>query len=316
MIKVIYDTDPGIDDAVALHFAHCSKDIDLVGITTVFGNNTIDVTTRNSLFLKDKLGINCPVAKGCGHPVVIAPNAPSVFAHGNDGLGDVYDTTPTAKPSDKHAVQFIIDTVLANPHEITIVAVGPLTNLALACRLEPRITELVKNVVIMGGSTFRNGHYGNKSPVAEANIHRDPHAAQIVFNAGFPLTMVGLDVTHEVLLDNSRLNELETRGGESGRIMYNIIRHYSRYAKERYGLDGIRPHDLQAFICAIRPQLYQTLKGNFQVVTEGIAEGQTIFYDGEHLKGKDGAAISELCVSVAAAEVAQCYFDTVFESQS
>lgn len=313
MIKVIYDTDPGIDDAVALHFASKCKDIELVGVTTVFGNNTIDVTTRNALFLKDKLGFSCPVAKGCGHPVVIWPNPPSVFAHGNDGLGDVFDTSPKSTLSDKHAVTFIIDTILANPNEITIVAVGPLTNLALACRLAPEITRLVKKVVIMGGSTFRNGHYGNKSPVAEANIHRDPHAAQIVFNAGFPLTMVGLDVTHEVLLDNQRLNQLENHARGENRIMYKIIQHYSRYAKERYGLDGVRPHDLQAFICAIRPDYYQTLKGNLQVVTEGIAEGETILYSGEHLKGRENSAVSEVCVAVSAEEVAQCYFDVVLE---
>lgn len=313
MIKVIYDTDPGIDDAVALHFASKSKDIELVGVTTVFGNNTIDVTTRNTLFLKDKLGFKCPVAKGCGHPVVIDPNPPSVFAHGNDGLGDAFDIKPQSTLTDKHAVQFIIDTVLANPNEITIVAVGPLTNLALACRIEPRIAELVKNVVIMGGSAFRNGHYGNKSPVAEANIHRDPHAAQIVFNAGFPLTMVGLDVTHEVLLDNARLNKLENHSREENRIMYKIIQHYSRYAKERYELNGVRPHDLQAFICAIHPEFYKTLKGNLQVVTEGIAEGQTIFYSGEHLNGRKNLSVSEVCVAVSAVEVAQCYFDVVLE---
>ncbi|WP_409310291.1 nucleoside hydrolase [Pectobacterium sp. B1J-3] len=310
MIDVIYDTDPGVDDAVALHFAHKCADINLVGITTIFGNNTLDVTTRNALFLKDKFGLSCPVVQGCAEPLLIAANAPSVFAHGNDGLGDCFDITPQSKPEEYHAAQFIIDTVLARPHQITIIAVGPLTNLALACKLRPDIASLIKQVVIMGGSTFRNGHYGNKSPVAEANIHRDPHAAHIVFNSHLPLTMVGLDVTHEVLLDNTRLSRLETDGGESGKIMFQITRHYVRYAKERYQLDGMRPHDLQAFMYAIHPEYYQTLPGNTQVVTEGIAIGQTIHYFGEHNNQKN-ASISEVCIAVDAEKVSQCYFDTV-----
>ncbi|HCQ8444540.1 TPA: nucleoside hydrolase [Klebsiella oxytoca] len=311
MIKVIYDTDPGIDDAVALHFACENKEIDIIGITTIFGNNTIEVTTRNALFLTEKLGLSCPVAKGCERPLIIDANPPSVFAHGNDGLGDVLDINPQKLSHVKHAVQFIIDTVHANPHQITLIAVGPLTNLAMACRLDPSIIKLIKEVVIMGGTTLRNSHFGNKSPVAEANIHRDPHAAQIVFNCGLPLTMVGLDVTHEVLLDNLRLNQLEHHSIPYTRMMYKIIQHYSIYASERYGLDGVRPHDLQAFIYAIKPEFYQTIPGNIQVVTEGIAEGQTIHYFGEHLKGRDGCALTNVCVSVHANKVADYYFDIV-----
>lgn len=311
MIKVIYDTDPGIDDAVALHFACESKDIDIIGITTIFGNNTIEVTTRNALFLKEQFGLNCPVARGCERPLMIDTNPPSVVAHGEDGLGDVLDITPDSIPDVKHAVQFIIDTVHANPNQITLIAVGPLTNLALACRLDPSIIKLIKNVVIMGGTTLRNSHFGNKSPVAEANIHRDPHAAQIVFNCGLPLTMVGLDVTHEVLLDNLRLNQLAHHASPHTRIMYKIIQHYAHYAAERYGLDGVRPHDLQAFIYAIRPDLYQTVSGNIQVVTEGIAEGQTIHYFGEHLKSRNECSLTNVCVAVKADKVADCYFSVV-----
>lgn len=313
MIKVIYDTDPGIDDAVALHFACECKDIDIVGITTVFGNNTIEVTTRNALYLKDQFKLDCPVAKGSADPLVIGANPPSVVAHGNDGLGDAFDITPRSTPDSRHAAQFIIDTVRENPHQITLVAVGPLTNLALACRLAPDIVGLVKNVVIMGGTTLRNAHFGNKSPVAEANIHRDPHAAQVVFNCGFPLTMVGLDVTHEVLLDNARLNKLAEHEQPYTRLMHKIIQHYVRYAAERYGLDGMRPHDLQAFIYAIRPDLYEVVSGNVQVVTEGIAEGQTLHYFGEHMKGRENYAKTNVCVAVKALQVADCYFDVVNE---
>lgn len=311
MIKVIYDTDPGIDDAVALHFACECKEIDIVGITTIFGNNTIEVTTRNALFLKEQFGLDCPVARGSAVPLVIGANPPSVVAHGQDGLGDCLSVTPETRPDIRHAAQFIIDTVRENPGQITLIAVGPLTNLALACRLAPDIVSLIKNVVIMGGTTLRNAHFGNKSPVAEANIHRDPHAAQVVFNCGLPLTMVGLDVTHEVLLDNTRLNTLAQHAKPYTRMMHRIIQHYAHYAAERYGLDGIRPHDLQAFIYAIRPEFYQVVPGNIQVVTEGIAEGQTLHYFGEHMKGREDRPQTSVCVAVKASLVANCYFDVV-----
>lgn len=310
MIDVIYDTDPGIDDAVALHFAYRSPDINLLGITTVFGNNTLDVTTRNALFLKDRFHLECPVIRGCAAPLLTAACPPSVFAHGQDGLGDCLDTTPESTAPEYHAARFIIDTVLAKPRSVTIVAVGPLTNLALACKLYPGISGLVKQVVLMGGTTFRNGHCGNKSPVAEANIHRDPHAAQIVFNSQLPLTMVGLDVTHEVLLDNVRLSRLETQGGDSGKIIHQITRHYVKYAGKRYQLDGIRPHDLQAFMFAIHPEFYRTRRGNVQVITDGPATGQTIHYCGEH-KNLPGDSQTDVCISVDAGNVSQCYFDTV-----
>lgn len=311
MIKVIYDTDPGIDDAIALHFACECKEIDIIGITTVFGNNTIEVTTRNALFLKEQFGLGCPVARGSAVPLVIGANPPSVVAHGQDGLGDAFSVTPETSPDIRHAAQFIIDTVRENPGQITLIAVGPLTNLALACRLAPDIVTLIKNVVIMGGTTLRNAHFGNKSPVAEANIHRDPHAAQIVFNCGLPLTMVGLDVTHEVLLDNPRLNTLAQHAKSYTRMMHSIILHYAHYAAERYGLDGVRPHDLQAFIYAIRPEFYQVVPGNIQVVTEGIAEGQTLHYFGEHMKGREDRPQTNVCVAVKALLIADCYFDVV-----
>ncbi|AHF77403.1 Putative inosine-uridine preferring nucleoside hydrolase [Sodalis praecaptivus] len=313
MIKAIYDTDPGVDDAVALHFAAENPAITLVGITTVFGNNTLDVTTRNALFLKEKLDIACPVARGAATPLIIAPNPPSVVAHGNDGLGDVFDIAPRGELDPRPAAQFIIDTVRANPGDITLIAVGPLTNLALACRLDPAIVPLVKSVVIMGGTTLRNAHFGNKSPVAEANIHRDPHAAQIVFNSGLPLTMVGLDVTHEVLLDNARLRRLEQHANPHNQLLHRIIGHYIAYAKARYGLDGMRPHDLQAFVCAIHPEYYQTVEGNVQVVMTGPAEGQTLHYFGEHLKGREHLSMTQVCVAVDAQRVADCYFDTLLK---
>jgi purine nucleosidase len=311
MIRAIYDTDPGVDDAVALHFAAESQDIELVGMTTVFGNNTLEVTTRNALFLREKLDISCPVARGCGVPLIIDPNAPSVAAHGRDGLGDAFHIAPRGGLDKRHAAQFIIDTVRANPGEISLIAVGPLTNVALACRLDPAIAGLIKQVVIMGGTTLRNGHFGNKSPVAEANIHRDPHAAQIVFNSGLKLTMVGLDVTHEVLLDNSRLRQLENHPNKHNQILFRLIQGYVAYAKARYGLDGMRPHDLQAFICAIHPEFYRTVAGNVQVVLEGPAAGQTLHYFGEHLKGREHLSSTEVCVAVEAQRVAECYFNAL-----
>lgn len=177
--KIILDTDPGIDDAMAILFAEAHPDIDLMAITTVYGNATIDNATQNTLYLKKKFGMKALVAKGADKPLVKAPVGATVVVHGEAGFGDV--KAPSAldvSAIDTPAYQFIIDSVRAEPGEITLVAVGPLTNLALALEADPEIVNLVKEVVVMGGAFGENDHRGNVTPFAEANIHDDPHAAR------------------------------------------------------------------------------------------------------------------------------------------
>ncbi len=189
--KIILDCDPGIDDALAITFAVGHPGLDLCGITTVAGNVSLDLTTSNALRVSEFAGApGVPVTPGSPAPL-LRPFVDAREVHGDTGLGGAELPAPTARPRDGHAVEYLIETIGAAPGEITLVATGPLTNIALAVRREPRLVTQVKDFVIMGGSASR----GNVTPAAEFNILTDPEAAAIVFRAGWTVTMVGLDVT-------------------------------------------------------------------------------------------------------------------------
>ncbi|WP_419206265.1 nucleoside hydrolase [Photobacterium leiognathi] len=275
--KIILDTDPGIDDAMAILFAEAHPDIDLIGITTVYGNATIDNGTRNALYLKQRFSMKALVAKGTDKPLIRDPVGATVVVHGEAGLGDV--TAPHSldtKAIEKPAYQFIIDSVRANPGEITLVAVGPLTNLALALEVAPDIVDLVKEVVVMGGAFGENDHRGNVTPFAEANIHDDPHAADKVFTASWSVVIIGLDVTEESFFTSQYLDELRDDAGEVGQFIWDISRYYLRFYSEKVGMDGCHVHDPSAIAYVIQPSLFKTRRGPIRVVTDGPAEGMTI----------------------------------------
>ncbi|KPA51844.1 nucleoside hydrolase [Photobacterium leiognathi subsp. mandapamensis] len=275
--KIILDTDPGIDDAMAILFAEAHPDIDLIGITTVYGNATIDNGTHNALYLKQKFSMEALVAKGTDKPLIRDPVGATVVVHGEAGLGDV--TAPHSldtKAIEKPAYQFIIDSVRANPGEITLVAVGPLTNLALALEAAPDIIDLVKEVVVMGGAFGENDHRGNVTPFAEANIHDDPHAADKVFTASWPVVVIGLDVTEESFFTSQYLDELRDDAGEVGQFIWDISRYYLRFYSQKVGMDGCHVHDPSAIAYVIQPSLFNTRRGPVRVVTDGPAEGMTI----------------------------------------
>lgn len=272
--KIIIDTDPGIDDAMAILFALKSPEIEVVGLTTIFGNVHLPLATQNALRVVELAGRPAvPVAHGVEVPFCVPLGPMADFVHGRDGLGNVNLPLPTGRAMDRPAAQFIVETVMANPGQITLVAIGPLTNLALALKLEPRLAEKVAGVVLMGGAAAVNG---NVTPAAEANIINDPHAADIVFTAGWSLTMVGLDVTLQTVMDEAYIAALKASGSEIGEFIYRISRFYQDFHHRTYGLEGMHTHDPSAIAYVIDPTLFATVRGPVRVVTEGMAIGQTL----------------------------------------
>ena len=204
---VIYDTDPGVDDAMALYYALAHPSIELLGVTTSFGNVSVAQAATNALHLLAIAGRgHIPVTQGAAAPLGKPGEDPPAHIHGADGLGNLGPRQAHALRLDpRSSAQFIVDMAREKPGEITLVAVGPLGNLALALEIEPQLPKLLRAVVIMGGTVIEPG---NVSPVAEANIWNDPHAADRVFCAGFALTMVGLDVTHQLILPVTLFKQL------------------------------------------------------------------------------------------------------------
>lgn len=312
--KVIFDTDPGIDDTMALLFAQHSPEIDLIGITTVLGNTYIEGVTRNALYVKERFNLKAPVYQGAGQPLMLKPKAPPHFVHGDNGLGNIELTEPTIRAEKVSAAEFIVKTIMDNPGEITLIAVGRMTNLALVLRMCPDITSNVKEVIIMGGALGHNGHTGNITPVAEANIGGDPHAADIVFRAPWPLTMVGLDVTKQTRMDQAFMERIRDNGGETGQFIYDISRFYQNFYKEETGSDCFFVHDSSAIAYAIRPELFKVKRGAIRVVTEGIAIGQTIMApEGEFFPPGEWDDIphKQACIAVDSEAMLALYEQTI-----
>ena len=276
---VIYDTDPGVDDAMALYYALAHPAIELLGITTSFGNVTAPQATANALYLTQLAGRNIPVAQGAKQPLAKHAEAPPDFIHGSDGLGNLPSrAAATGQADPRSAAQFIVDMARQHPGQITLVPVGPLTNMALALLLEPKLPQLLKQVVLMGGSI---AEHGNVSPVAEANIWCDPHAADAVLTAGFKLTMVGLDVTYRVLLPISMFEKIAAKHRHAATdTLLHAVKFYSAFYQSRFAhmkdFNGCYGHDVLALICLTNPELFGYESGPTRVVAEGIAQGHTV----------------------------------------
>lgn len=275
--KVIYDTDPGVDDAMALVFQSLHPDIELLGVTSVFGNATIDTTTRNALYLAARFAPGVPVARGASGPLEGEAPKPLPAIHGDDGLGDIGPRGPEGRSLDARAAsRFIVETLRAHPGEVTLVAVGPMTNLARALDEDPAVALLAKQVIAMGGAFGIGGVTGNVTPAAEANMHADARAADRVFGAAWPLVIVGLDVTQRVIMSTDYLARLRDTGGEPGRFVWDVSRHYEVFHRASEKVAGIYVHDASAVAYLLAPQLFRTRSGSVRVLTEGIAAGHTI----------------------------------------
>ena len=313
--KIIFDTDPGIDDAMALLFIEASPALDLVAVTTVFGNADIETTTRNALYLKHRFGLKAPVFKGADKPLIRPRNPSPTFVHGENGLGDVELTgLVPAEPEAKPAYQAIIDLARVNPGEITLVAVGPLTNLALALRADPEVATLLKAVVIMGGAFAVAGKPGNVTPVAEANIWNDPEAADLVFTAPWFVTAVSLDVTTQVVMTPAYMDALEASAGPAGAFLNAISKPYAAFYGGRDGIIGCCVHDAAAVAYVIDPSLFETRRGSIRVITDGIALGQTCQKVEGELFGPsawDDQPIQAITVGVNEAGLLKLYAETM-----
>jgi inosine-uridine nucleoside N-ribohydrolase len=272
--KVIIDTDPGIDDALAIQFAFNSDKLDVLGLTTTYGNVSVEQATQNALILTDIADNDVPVFSGADKPLEIDLAPFPDFVHGKNGFGDANFEKSDKKVENKTAVDFIIESVKKHPKEITIIALGPLTNLANVLTRDPDIVDSVAEIILMGGAIKE---YGNVSPVAEANILSDPHAADMVFNANWKVTMVGLDVTSKVLLTQDILDRIEQANPKQGKFINQIKQYYLNYYLKELGITGCYVHDSSAVAYAIAPELFEIERGRIRVSKTGVGIGQTIF---------------------------------------
>lgn len=270
--RIIIDTDPGVDDALTFLLALASPEIKLEALTTTQGNVTLELATHNALSILElaKAG-HIPVAAGSVVPLV-EPLRASAYVHGASGLGNSTLSEPAIKPLAKHAVDYLIERVLAEPGELSIFPIGPLTNLAMAIRKEPEFANAVKELVIMGGAIHEPG---NITPLAEFNIYVDPHAAHIVFHSGIPITLIPLDVTHKCLLKEEHIDRLMKIESPVTKFIRDAVSVYFKFSYDR-GFAGCALHDPLTLATIIAPELL-TLKEYFIDVDHsgGAAMGKT-----------------------------------------
>jgi purine nucleosidase len=264
--KIIIDCDPGIDDALALVFAHGDPGLQLRGITTVAGNVGLDATTANALRIRDFVGMpEVPVTPGCPRPLV-RPPLHARHVHGDSGLGAASLPATSSGPAAGHAVDYLAAASAAEPGEITLIAIGPLTNVAIALRRHPRLVSQVGNFVLMGGSAGR----GNATPAAEFNIAADPEAAAIVFGAGWPVTMIGLDVTLRAPVTAAVRDRVRGLGRLAGDLLLPSLSGYR--SSRRPGpepADGPAVHDVCAVAQVAAPGLITCVPARVEVETAG-----------------------------------------------
>jgi purine nucleosidase len=263
---VIIDTDPGVDDVMAILYLAAHADVSVHSLTTVFGNGDVTNTTINAQYIVERFGLNLPVYAGANAPLVGRRFVPELKVHGDDGLGDTnlaktVSGLTTVEPAWIH----ICKTVRAFPGKITLLAIGPLTNLAMALRHDPEIADLVEQVVVMGGAFGTNGRRGNIKPNAEANFFYDPIAAQAVLNATWPVTVVGLDVTSDCILTAAEALDLAKTAGDAGSFIRQISRNYEAIYRQFDDVDGFCIHDVAAAAYVALPKCFQQTSAQLTV---------------------------------------------------
>lgn len=287
---VILDVDTGIDDAWALVYALRSSTLDVVGITTGFGNADLDTTTRNTLAITELLGSSVPVYRGSDRPLLRSWSGPVVRYHGVNGLGDALVPQPRTNAQSQDAASFIRDAVHRAPGQITIITLARLTNLARAILYDPSISNLAKGIVMMGGSAFSPG---NVTPVAEANVWGDPEACDIVFRSGLDITMVGLDVTMQAQLRRTHLAALDPTRPYAALLQQATEFYIHAYEKDNPEIQGWCPiHDPLAVAVVEDPSIVRLKRFPVQVETHGQhTDGMTVV-DGRVQHHREGIQVA------------------------
>lgn len=291
--KIILDCDPGHDDAMAILLAHGSPAIELLAITTVAGNQTLDKTSLNARRVCTVAGIRgVPVAAGCDRPLTRELKTAGSI-HGESGLDGPAFGEPTVPLDPRHAVDLIIELVMQSSGDLTLVPTGPLTNIAMAVRKEPRIVQRVQEVILMGGAYTR----GNTTPAAEFNIHVDPEAAAIVFAAGWPLTMVGLDLTHQALATPAVIERIAALGTPLAKIAVQLMEFFRERYRRNAGFDSPPVHDPCAVARVIDPSVMACVDAVVAIETQGqFTSGMTVTDFSGRLGAKNAQVATKLDV--------------------
>ncbi len=271
--KIIIDTDPGIDDTMAIFFALSSSELDLLGLTTVYGNTPTNQGTINALrILEIASRQDIPVYAGAEKPLDTPYTGKGEFVHGHDGQGNTNLDPPNTKAEPGSAVDFLEKVIKENPGEIILVPIGPLTNIAELLIKNPKIAKDIKEIILMGGNALSQG---NASPAAEANIRNDPEAADIVFSAECEISMVGLDVTNQVFMEKEDIDKIVNFNSPQTNHLKKIFPFYVNFLTEFFGKEGMPTHDSSAIAYLIDRSLFETIQHPIVVETLGISRGKT-----------------------------------------
>ncbi|WP_134679109.1 nucleoside hydrolase [Paracoccus ravus] len=271
-MKLLIDTDPGIDDAMAILFAARHPEIELVGLTTVFGNVPVEIATRNALALVEHCGLAIPVAQGAGQPLELPPFVPPAHIHGVEGFGHLPAFTPARQAVTESAAEFMTRLAREHPGEITLCPIGPITNIAEAIRLDPEFAGNLKRIVFMGGALDAPG---NISPFAEANSYHDPHALEVVLRSQAEILMIGLDVTMRVQLQAADFAALAEAAPHDGGLLDGMAGLYLEFYRS-IGQEGCALHDPMAVIACLEPDLFEIERIGLTCIVEGEETGRTL----------------------------------------
>ncbi|MDA7449328.1 nucleoside hydrolase [Planktomarina temperata] len=301
-LKLIIDTDPGIDDAMAILYAIAAPEIDLLGMTTVFGNVTTPKATRNALYLLEQAGIEIPVAEGLHRPRIVPPFPPTSAVHGAEGFGTLSVPTPQRRALVETAPEYLVRMARAHQGELLLCPIGPLTNIAAAMELDPSFCSNLKGMVVMGGS-LRAG--GNITPAAEANFYHDPDAADFVLRHGCNMTLVGLDVTNRVICPRSFFARLAYESPKMGGLLQDMAEFYIDFYETVGKFAGCGMHDPSALVACIAPELFTTEPHALRVTLSGDRSGEMIAV------ANSTAQPVNVCTDVQAEAVKQNFFKNV-----